>query len=338
MANGTILNFVPSTNGYGAIMKAVKDMLVAAGWVVKSSGNGAAEYNATGLFATDTAANFAIAKCWFRVQSPDAVREFVFQHDNAGGARIKYSPAAKFTGGSPSATVTPSATDERYVRGAATDATPSYGATFFNANTLNGTVKYQGFASGTSPYGFWFAGANMSAGSITTGFALDPVSGVPEDPDPYVVYCSTTSAFQSGDLTLGNITGSGTTSRPYTQANGGTAAGAYGFFDAALTTYVLWPACAYITAVSTTSGANSTFFVANANLALNPYNGKSEALPFPYLRTSDAATQRGIKGWSTLMRWTTVGRTNFTDTLDSKAWICVQGVWLPWDGTTTPTN
>lgn len=334
MANGTILNFLPSTNGYGAVMKAIKDMLVTAGWVVKSSGNGSGEYSSTGLFATDTNANFAIAKCWFRVQSPDGVREFIFQHDNAGGARIKYSPAAKFTSGSPSATVTPSATDERYVRGAATDATPSYGATFFASGTLSGTIKYQGFASGSAPYGFWFAGASTPAGAIATGFALDPVSGAPEDPDPYVIYCGTTAAFQTSDLTLGDWNNNPT--RSYTQANGGTSVGVYGFYDAALTNYLIWAACTYTIASSYTSGGYSV--IGATGLTQNPYNSKQEALPILYARDTYAAASRGIKGWSTLMRWTTIARTNFTDTLDSKSWICVRSVWLPWDGVTVPTN
>jgi len=337
MANGTILNLLPSTNGYGAVMKAVKDMLVTAGWSVKMSGNGVAEYSSTGLFATDTNANFANAKCWFRIQSPDTQREFIFQHDNAGGARIKYSPSAKFTGGSPSATVTPSATDEKYVRGAASDATPSYGATFFASGTTSGTVRYQGFAQGTSPYGFWFAGANSPGGAISTGFCFDPVTGVPEDTDPFVVYCGTTSAFLASDLTYGAYSNTGTLTKAATQANGGTSTGAYGFYDTGFTTYVLWAACAYTMGATLTGGTNT--FIASSLLTTNPFNAKQEALPILYARSTDvAASSRGIKGWSTMMRWTTIARSTFSDTLDTKAWICVSGVWLPWDGTTVPLN
>jgi hypothetical protein len=46
----------------------------------------------------------------------------------------------------------------------------------------------------------------------------------------------------------------------------------------------------------------------------------------------------GIKGWSTLMRWPTVNRANFLDTLDNKQWVYVGNVWVPWDGITAPQN
>ena len=57
-------------------------------------------------------------------------QQLCWQTDGAGNVRLKVSPRAGFTGGSPSATRVPSATDERVVRGGGTDASPTYTALF----------------------------------------------------------------------------------------------------------------------------------------------------------------------------------------------------------------
>ena len=53
-------------------------------------------------------------------------RELCWQVNGSGQVRAKYSPRAGFTGGSPSATQVPSATDERVFLGGGTDASPTY--------------------------------------------------------------------------------------------------------------------------------------------------------------------------------------------------------------------
>ena len=178
-------------------------MLIGAGWTYKASGDGLAGYSSTGKIFTGTgsgALGWNNAKAWARIQDPSAIREFIFQHDAAGGSRIKYSPLAKFAGGSPSATITPSSTDERYLRGATSDATPSYGAAWFNAGITTGIVKFQGAALAASPYGFWFAGAVSPGGAPSTGLVMDPVTGAPEDIDPVVFHVGAAAAFKSGGL------------------------------------------------------------------------------------------------------------------------------------------
>jgi hypothetical protein len=91
-------------------------------------------------------------------------------------------------------------------------------------------------------------------------------------------------------------------------------------------------------------GSGTMFNIQGTRGVANPFNGKHEALPIPYLRPSYAANGGsayaaacGFKGWSTLTRWTTQARASFSDTLNSKAWICFGTLWLAWDGTTTPT-
>jgi hypothetical protein len=338
MANGYILNQVPAN--YGAAMSLLAEMLVAAGWTYKASGDGLSGYSSTGKIFTGTgsgALGWNNSGAWARMQDPAAGREFILQHNASGGARIKYSASAKFTGGSPSATQTPSATDEKYLRGAATDASPSYGATWFNAGVASGLVKFQGKASDVAPYGFWFAGAATPSGAPSTALVMDPVTSVPEDPDPVVIYVCGANAFKAGGLSYSGVMGAGTW-----LANGGTNAGTFGYMDVAKTNFHALQPGHYQLGGGTNGGINGTndgWIVQGAGLAENPFNSKAEALPIPWMRptVTSLTGPLGLKGWSNFMRWTGVARTNFSDTLDNKNWICVGNVWLPWDGVTTPT-
>jgi len=336
MANAYIVNQVPSS--YGAAMKLLADMLVSAGWTIQASGDGLSAYSSSAsVFSSggSGANGWNNSGAWARIQDPGGVREIILQHNAAGGARIKYSPSAQFTGGSPSATQTPSATDERYLRGASSDASPSYGATFFGSGVATSAVRFQGAAMGTAPYGFWFAGASTGAGAIRTGLVMDPVTSVPEDPDPVVWYIGTTAAFTAAEITSG--TNSGATGNINT-SNGGTAVGGYAIMDTGLVNFVRVAGCSYSIA-SQAGGANGTSTVEGTRLVVNPFNAKNDALPIPWLRdTFYASTPQGLKGWSTMMRWTTIARTQSLDTLDNKNWICMGAVWLPWDGASLPSN
>jgi hypothetical protein len=336
MPNAYVLNQTPTT--YSGAHWLLIQMLVGAGWQIKSSGDGLAGYNATGsVFSSGSASGangFGQAKAWARLTDPGGVREILYQHDNAGGLRLKYSPSAKFTAGSPSATVTPSATDEVYLRGASSDATPSYGATWFDTGVLSGFTKFQGAAQSSSPYGFWFAGASTPAGTIKTGVCMDPVSSVAEDLDPVVWHLASTGAFATS--TIAQSAGNNGTY----PANGGTAQGNWGFADVAKALFRAWQgACYYLgdPTVASVSMATSQFPIFASGLVVNPFNSKNEGLPIAYMRHS-SQSNAGLKGWSTQMRWTTVARTTFQDTADSKNWIVVGAVFLPWDGVTAPTN
>lgn len=334
MANAYILNQVPT--GYGQAMSLLAEMLVAAGWSYKASGDGLAGYNATGKVFTGTssgALGWNNNRAWARLQGPAATREIVIQHNAAGGLRLKYSASAKFIGGTPSATVTPSATDERVLRGAGTDATPTLSA-FWSTSTPSGLVKYQGAAMGTAPYGFWMASALAPAGALQTGLMMDPVSGVPEDPDPVVWHVATLNAFYIAFASQGAVS---TTSYP---APGGVVEGSFAHMDPLATQFLCVHASGYTAgwAFGPSVGSSWNYTWGNAGVNLNPFNGKHDTLPFLYARAAiPSLTQLGIKGWSTLARWTTVTRINFADTINSKQWICVGMVWLPWDGLTVPT-
>lgn len=339
MADAIIANVIPTT--YGQALSLLAEMLVSAGWSYKASGDGLSGYSSTGKIFTGTgsgALGWSNARAWARLQDPAARREIVVQHNNAGPLRVKYSALAKFTGGSPSATVTPSATDEKYLPGGASDATPTYSGAFFPAGVLTSAVKCQGFASGTAPYGFWYTGFATPGGATQFGLMMDPVQSVPEDPDPVVWHWGTTDCFWIG--ALGQGAGTGITSGSFT-ANGGSNHGTWGWMDVAMTNfvYVMPGSLAFGNLQIVPITASQAAQVCYGGTGLNPFNAKNDALPLLWGRPNVASTNLGLKGWSTLARWTVAAqRTTGLDTLDSKRWVCQGALWLPWDGATTPTN
>jgi hypothetical protein len=339
MADAYVRNFFPTT--YGAAMSAMVEMLVSAGWTYKASGDGLAGYSSTSKIFTGTgsgALGWNNAKAWARIQNPAGTKEWLFQHDAAAGARIRYSPAAKFTGGSPSATVTPSATDAVTLRGGGTDAAPTYGASWYTASVTTGGVVFQGLARGSAPYGFWFAG-QVSPGSTKQACLIyDPVTGAPEDPDPYTIQAATASGCVANTSNMAReyTTNAGD---PRTTTAGGVVEGVFGFMDLALTSFVYLQPPGYIHDINTQFSSGTMLIVLGSRGVANPFNAKHESLPVLYLRPAHvlAAASCGFKGWSTLARWTTVARASFSDTLDNKNWICFGAFWLAWDGVTVPT-
>lgn len=338
MADAIIANVIPTT--YGQALSLFVEMLVSAGWSYKASGDGLSGYSSTGKIFTGTgtgALGWSNARAWARVQDPGARREIVVQHNNAGPIRVKYSPLAKFTGGSPSATVTPSATDEKYLPGGATDATPTYASLFFPSNLLTSNIKCQGFASGTAPYSFWYTGFVTPAGATQFGLMMDGVNSVPEDPDPVIWHWGTTDAYTNG--ALGQPFGTGMLVGHFV-ANGGSNHGSWGFMDLALTSfaYLMPGATAYGTPTVGSITAGVMHGVNSGGSAVNVFNAKHDADPVRWGRPPLAATLVGAKGYSKSARWTTIARTTGLDTLNNKLWVCHGALWLPWDGATTPTN
>jgi hypothetical protein len=308
-----------------------------------------AGYSATGKIFTGTGAGalgWSNARAWARLAMPDGVREIVVQHNAAAALRLKYSRVAKFIGGAPSATVTPSATDERYIQGGATDAAPTYCTAFYNTGVLTGVERFQGAAIATAPYGFWIGSCQTpSAVSAWSVLMLDPVVSVPEDPDPYVWYAARYlgDGFRAGGNFGINPASAGI-------APGGINTGVWAVMDTSGNLITVEP-LSYTSYVNVLGAAISEggFDVTGGNTftwhtlrgggyAVNPFNGKEDPLPILYARPVWWTVPRGIKGWSTLVRWTGILRTTFNDTADGYKLIAVGNVWLPWDGITPPLN
>lgn len=196
-------------------------------------------------------------------------------------------------------------------------------------------------------------GTAITAGSAGTGTAtgprtslvFDPVTSVAEDPDPYVIHIGATNAFSLSTSNYGRDggTGGGSTTWSVTAtANGGTTEGCFAIMDVSRANFLYVQPAGY--ALSATAGSAASGFVINmTGAAVNPFNSKYDALPFPYVRIQEVASsasqttvQPGVKGWSTLCRWTGLRKATLLDTLDGLKWVCLGGMWLPWDGTTTP--
>jgi len=316
MADGSIVNQVRTTTGlfwYDLLL-----MLTAAGWVVKASGDGLAAYSSTTTVFSGGGASgangFANSGAWVRLQDPGGVREFVLQHNNSTGIRLKISPAAKFTGGSGSATRVPSATDEQVPEGSGTDASPTY--VTFLASVTGGTIKSHGFASGASPYGWWM-GAKTIGSTTTMQIVWDPVNGNAADTDKLV------------------YTFRGNGGNPWTGANMSSptdtlnSSSAYCFWDTALTVFLGAPYAGYITNSVSQYGSGG---------AVNPFDPTEHTLlPIRVNRNSALATKQGQKGWSTVMRWTATSLTTAVQMTTDKLWVVYGDVWVPWNGVDTIT-
>lgn len=323
----------PATQ-YGQAMSAFAGLLTGAGWTIQGSGDGAGgTFSGSGNIFSGTGAGaggWSNANAWIRLRDPSGVREFVLQHDNAGGAKIRYSPFAKFLGvglGAVAATIPPTATDEKYLRGAVA----SFGAAWF----ASGTNNFYGTAKDVAPYGFWFAASASSA--MKTGLMFDPVTSVAEDPDPYVIHVGSTNAYAVNTSSLGRLGSSTATWSVSGVTFGGTTEGCFAVMSADRSLfYYVQPAGYVVLATGGTGAANN--IINSGGLAVNPFNGKQDPFPFFYCRSqqTNSTVAPGMKGWSTLGRWTTTAKTNLVDTLDTKNWVCVGSMWLPWDGTTTP--
>ncbi len=188
----------------GTALYREKELLKSAGWTVVRSSDGVS-FGTSDLWTSGTPAG--VNRAWVQLQSPDGVRQIVIQKGTTTtGARVKYSKASKFTGGSPSATVTPSATDEVIGLGAGTDASPTFGVMFSSFGSGGGVILYGG-ADQEAPYDFYFSGlVDATTWDAAHGLALLSVAAThATDPDPYVLYVDgTSSAWEIGGIDTGS--------------------------------------------------------------------------------------------------------------------------------------
>lgn len=141
-------------------------------WTITKSSNGT-------VFAAQgdvilTAADLATPGAWFVAQGKPFYdtnaayyTQLCFQTDGGRGLRVKVSPRAGFTGGTPGLTRTPSAVDEQYILGGGTDASPTYTNYF---KTIVG--RMQGWVSEVNE-GQWFATYDAGGSAATTLWFID---------------------------------------------------------------------------------------------------------------------------------------------------------------------
>lgn len=314
MFDFTDINLTPTT-GAVAIFT-LKQRLKAKGWTVPSSSDGTT-YNAAGDQITTGASGaggMANSSAWFRIRMPGATgREFTFQRGSTNAEwRLKYVHQVGFTGGSPSATQTPSGTSEQIQLGGGTDASPSFGAAF----AADGTYRYHAVAGGAEDgYGFYSLG--YATGAVSSHcIILDPIAnGHPGDQDPYMFVIGDAGHDALSQVNLSDLAGGGGfPNRCWLKPNLG---GAGFVFMAALRYH------------------DQAGMVAPTLLPDNPINSAKELLPILYARGSGTAPT-GLKGWSTMLRWVAGPLLTKWGTLSvgggTKNYINGTHVVLPWKG------
>lgn len=300
-----------STQTGGDSMFKLKQLLVSAGWVVKSSGDGIS-FSATGDVISGA---MTTTTAWFRIQQPlvnSVNREFVVQRNNNNNQQwiILYSYSAGFTGGAPSATVAPTATDQQTLQNG--------GSAFF---ATDNSYRWNMAAQNAAPYGFW-SGCFPSGGGTPTGgafclFPMDIIS-LTGDVDPFVLYTSSAAgAFSFSDFqnNIKTFLRKGLIYEIFTNTH----------------------ACS-LSAISTTvfpSNSSST------GVGPNPHDGNDDILPIMFGQNAQGTTwPNSLKGLTSMVQWNGSNRTT-GDTLSvaspgAKDRICYNETNLPWNGS-TPT-
>ncbi len=182
---------------------ALRAALIAAGWSSVKDSDGTT-YSSAGTQLTGSgsgAHGLANNYAWFVLQAPSVngcARSFCFQRiTNTYAWRIKYSYNAGFTGGSPAGAQVPSATDEKVLQGAGTDAAPTGTACFIN-NTASIIWTMTGGAA--ESYCFFTFATAPGAGTVYTGqmmLGLETLAAgsySASDPDPAIIFNAQNSA------------------------------------------------------------------------------------------------------------------------------------------------
>ena len=326
-------NINPSTNA--EFMFQLKALLLLQGWTLQGNGDVAN----TNTFSNDTtppptasdgvtdlltvAALMNFDRIWWRVRSPDNTREILFQRGLVPeDYRIKYSRSARFIGGTPAPNTAPSATDEVFILGGGTDASPTFAQLFGFTEGL--TVGHMG-ADNTNGFGFYFV-AYPSGTVPETAIFLDPMrpgSFPVADTDPVMVYAT----FDTNVLKVTGVLDG--------------ASAALGFLGpTAPGDFVNIP----LSAIE--RGAIRLF---PGNMPVNPHNGLHETGPVLWGK-EDAGTPRGWKGVSGMLRLrggnsaaplpntSTLGLPGAPGTFPSAQGdhIVFDDVVFPWDSITIP--
>jgi hypothetical protein len=325
MAHTFDTNSLPAT-GAQCIHKLLTALLAQL-WTKPKDSDGTT-YSASGVQITgfNSGTNgLANTSAWFVVRDPNSARSFCFQRGTTNLLwRTKYSAGAGFTGGSPSATQVPSATDEQVLQGAGTDASPTF-HTFFGAD---GTLRFNCMA-GDSTVGysfFWDAFTAGNAGSPHFGMALDVMAAgsfPAADTDPAIIYLVNkgnggTAAAWGTDLTVVITTCFAFFSNTHTSTN--------------------WKGCLAVSYYDPLTGIKvAPAQAVGQGVGTNAFTSKDDGFPLMFARpVSETGGPFGYKGFGSIHRASGVFRANYdaisNTGVASRDKIWLNGILLPWDG------
>lgn len=309
------------------LMVALKARLVAAGWTVPRSGTGTGgTYNSSGDSISTGTVLGALTRAWFVVSAPSIsgqVRQLCVQQIGPSETswRIKYSASAGFTGGSPAAGVTPSATDEVVLIGGGTDASPSGGNWLESSPISSQPGNYHIVANNAAPYDFILFGKRNSGG-FHGSFGMDVVdAGSSSDQDLAVLFWTVTTGNGPlpGNGALANYGGAGRCWFKYNNS---------GTFQNVIIARMF-------------DANNTSIFPGGAGV--NAHAAKDDLVPCIWMRAATQTNPSGYKGVSHLFKWIGSARA-YADTLSvassgAKDYIHVGNVTdpsaaVPWNGST----
>ncbi len=324
MARTFNVNLLPA-NGSGSIFE-LKAQLKVAGWTVPRSSDGLT-YNAAAdqiTAATTGAGGMDNSHAWFVIQAPAGGRQLCFRRSTSSNFWwIRYSFSAGFTGGSPAATVAPTATDEQNVFGTSTAGSSILSST---ANS-----RQHIWAENAAPYGFGMI--SWVTGTVVPNFvlAMDPlVSGSypVEDVDPFVFW----SHGAGGNPVYTTANSNGSNVKTVSLANG--AGGCWCFLKKGLAGEG-WTIVPMMQFQHLGSGDAAIIFSDRAG-GTNPHNSKDDVLPVFYGRHSSLTSPYGFKGLSTYFKWLTSVRANadlITITTTGDNLVFGGALVVPWNNT-----
>lgn len=295
----------------------LKELLKTVGWVHQASGDGLALFSTTPGNVNDVLTTFVAGAnglnnplAWFVLQHPASSRRLSFQFQGVVTPywRIKYSLSAGFTGGTPSATQTPSAVDEKFLMGSGTDAAPNFEPWLYFSSP-DGVICHMA-ADNAAPYGFYMVGYEVNQGTSSPlfGAVFDPlVDTVAGDLDPYAFYFTNNQ---------GNT--------PFREDPYSYGEAMHAWMDLGKP-HAAW--LSFVTPRNPPSTGVGPF---------NFVNNKIDRTPMYYLRSgSFAPAASGWKGRSTMMHWVgqefRCGQT--LQVVTPRDAIVVGWVMLPWNGT-----
>ena len=193
MAKFYDVNFSVGADGGAEAIFRLKQLLVSAGWTVTRSSDGTNVGSPSNLpqdrITSATVMNGSLR--WFVIREPTgapprAQREWCFQRDTSDNRfwRVKISPVQGFvTGGT--TTQTPSASDQGLIRGAGSDASPTFAQLFNTAGTYKmhaialDTAYGSISAPGNDVYPFWFftnVNGNVGVDTAQTFICQEPLA------------------------------------------------------------------------------------------------------------------------------------------------------------------
>jgi hypothetical protein len=302
-------------------------VMKAAGWTDVSDSDGVSPYT-LGQHGTITSGNSGAGglnnnTSWIVLESPAGAGGPQVLFQNAAGVPGSlwssgdiawiglYSPSAGFTGGSPSMTVAPTASDQYGFLAFLSNGT---GSQWFNYHTTEGSTRYSAAANDVAPYAFWAASWKIGGGSTEGCIFYDGVvngaASESMDSDRHVLFCDGNgNGFSAGSIVL-----------PYVQ-NNGQGSGCIGMQPA----------------IGTMAGASGVPFpwtTPSNGLATDPTNG------LDMVRPQEFYFQGGFyKGQTEFMFWEMTGTSGSSRPLayllqlvTPGDYIVVDQLVLPWNG------